>query len=129
MQEGCLNATVILDEIKERGYPGSDTTLRDYMKPMRPEMKAKATIRFETAPGEQAQVDWGTVTADWNGRSKQLHVFVMLCYSRMIYVEFMEDEKLESLFGCHTRALQFLGRYFIFKRPYEFKKVRSVTYW
>lgn len=110
MQEGCLNGAIILDEIKEQGYPGSDTILRDFMKPLRPEMQAKATVRFETAPGEQAQVDWGTVTADWHGRPKQLHVFVMvLGYSRMIYVEFMEDEKIETLFGCHTRALQYFG--------------------
>ncbi|HAJ3957523.1 TPA: IS21 family transposase, partial [Escherichia coli] len=110
MDEGCFNAVVILDEIRKQGYTGGDTILRDFMKPLRPQMKEKATVRFETLPGEQAQVDWGTVTVNWDGRQKQLHVFVMvLCYSRMIYVEFMEDEKLETLMGCHVRAMQYFG--------------------
>lgn len=34
---------------------------------------------------------------------------MMLCYPRMMYVEFPEDEKLETLMGCHVRAMEYFG--------------------
>ncbi|OKT58314.1 hypothetical protein ACN65_00075, partial [Escherichia coli] len=43
----------------------------------------ESAVRFETEPGRQMQVDWGTMR---NGRSP-LHVFVaVLGYSRMLYI-------------------------------------------
>ncbi|AEI14518.1 Integrase catalytic region [Flexistipes sinusarabici DSM 4947] len=107
-EEGCFNSVVLYDEIRDMGYTGKMTILRDFMQPLRPQLREKATVRFETPAGRQAQVDWGEVTVNWNGTSKKLHIFVMLLsYSRMIYVEFMEDEKLDTLIGCHTRAFNF----------------------
>lgn len=110
MNEGCMNAVVLLEEIREMGYQGGPTILRDFMHPLRPQVQALATVRFETQPGKQAQVDWGEVTVDWNGKKKKLHLFVMtLGFSRMFYVELMENEKLETLIGCHLRAMQYFG--------------------
>lgn len=89
MEEGCLNARVILEEIKTKGYSGGITTLRVFMKPFRPTVISKTTVRFETDPGYQAQVDWGRFTVDWHGKPKRLYAFVMvLGYSRMMYLEF-----------------------------------------
>lgn len=83
MEEGCLNASVILDEIREKGYTGSSTILRVFMQPLRPTVQSKATERFETKPGEQSQVDWGHFRVDQDGRMKRLYAFVMvLGYSR-----------------------------------------------
>ena len=59
MMEGCLNAMVILDEITEMGYTGKISILREFMKPYRKHHKGAASIRYETFPGKQAQVDWG----------------------------------------------------------------------
>lgn len=110
MEEGCLNATVIFEEIQQQGYAGGSTMLREFMKPLRPVVIQKATVRYETAPGHQAQVDWGKFVVDWNAAPKRLYAFVMvLGYSRMLYLEFTEDEKLDTLMGCHLRALQYLG--------------------
>lgn len=110
MQEGCLNAVVLWDEIKQLGYSGGITTLRLFMQPLRPTVVSKATERFETLPGKQAQVDWGTFRVDWMGEKKRIYAFVMvLGYSRMMYVEFTEDEKLETLMGCHNRAMDYFG--------------------
>lgn len=110
MEEGCINAMVILEEIQAQGYSGGITQLREFMKPLRPTVIQKATVRYETPPGYQAQLDWGKFTVDWNGRSKRLYAFVMvLGYSRMIYLEFTEDEKLDTLIGCHLRGLQYFG--------------------
>ncbi|GAB7389254.1 IS21-like element ISMac9 family transposase [Bacillaceae bacterium] len=110
MEEGCFNAVVLFDEIKAQGYDGGLTTLRYFMRPLRPTIIAKATERFETSPGYQAQVDWGQFTVHWLGKKKQIDAFVMvLGYSRMMYVEFTEDQKLETLMGCHWRAMQYFG--------------------
>jgi transposase len=107
MAEGCINARIIYDEIKERGYTGKDAILRDFMKPLRPQNRAKATEWYEALPGQQAQVDWGHFRVAYGGKQKRVYAFVMvLGYSRMMYVEFTEDEKLEPLMGCHVRAMQ-----------------------
>ncbi|WAH36835.1 IS21 family transposase [Alicyclobacillus dauci] len=110
MSEGCVNATVIFDEISEMGYDGGITQLRVFMKPHRQAAEEKATTRFETLPGEQAQVDWGSFTVNWHGHKKRIYAFVMvLGYSRMMYLEFTENEKLETLMGCHVRAAAYFN--------------------
>lgn len=110
MDEGCLNAVVLLDEIKSQGYTGGITILREFMQPLRPVVQSKATERFETPPGKQAQVDWGQFKVSWHGKNKRIYAFVMvLGYSRMMYVEFTENERLETLIGCHLRAMQYFG--------------------
>ncbi len=110
MDEGCLNGMVIYDEIINQGYTGKITILRDFMHPHRKRCKQKAYKRFETGPGEQAQVDWGEFTLDHNGIQKRIHAFVMVMgYSRAIYVEFVENEKLQTLIECHERAFNYFG--------------------
>ena len=111
MQEGCVNAVVIQEEIEAMGYTGKTTILREFMKPHREKSLAKASIRYETPPGNQAQVDWGEFTVeDINGKLKKVHGFVMIMgYSRQKYLEFTEDEKIDTLIGCHERAFEFFG--------------------
>jgi transposase len=110
MEEGCLNANVLYDEIVARGYAGGTTLLRMYMQPLRPAVIQKATIRFETPPGHQAQMDWGRFYVKWEGKEKRIYAFVaVLGYSRAMYLEFTEDEKLDTLIGCHLRAFEYFG--------------------
>lgn len=111
MNEGCVNSVVILEEIQEMGYTGKSTILRDFMKPHREKSLGKASVRFETPPGKQAQVDWGEFSVeDEYGKLRKLHGFVMVMgYSRGMYLEFTEDEKIDTLIGCHERAFEFFG--------------------
>ena len=110
MNEGCFNAVVIYEEIQSQGYTGKMTILRDFIKPLRKNRIAKASSRFETAPGKQAQVDWGEFKFEYEGKEKKIHAFVMvLGYSRKIYVEFTEDEKISTLIGCHERAFEYFA--------------------
>ena len=57
------SARILFQELRrERGYAGSYQTVRDAVRPLRVEAAAALTQRrFETEPGEQAQVDWGQV--------------------------------------------------------------------
>ncbi len=61
LRAGVWNAVVLLRELKERGYVGGYSILKDYLHPRRQAAKEVAVRRFETPPGQQAQVDWGHV--------------------------------------------------------------------
>jgi len=111
MNEGCVNANVIFDEIIEQGYQGKQTILREYMRPHREKALSKASIRYETPPGKQAQVDWGEFFAQQpDGKFKKLYAFIMILgYSRDYFLEFTEDSKFDTLIGCHERAFKYFG--------------------
>jgi len=57
LEDGVTNSQVLLRELRRMGYTGGRTILKDFMKPLRPPRPTPATMRFETGPGEQAQVD------------------------------------------------------------------------
>jgi len=109
--EGVLNANRLLHELRAQGYTGGKTILKDYLRPYRPARTPRAVVRFEPQPGEQAQVDWGEFAyTDARGRRRKLYGFVMvLSYSRAMYVEFVEQQDLSTLLGCHLRAFAALG--------------------
>lgn len=111
MNQGCINAMIIFDEIKAMGYQGRMTILRDFMKPHREQVRGKASIRFETQPGKQAQVDWGEFRLlKEDGTFLKVHAFIMIMgHSRKQYVEFTENEQIDTLIGCHERAFAFFG--------------------
>src|SRR5579875_2323044 len=52
MEEGVLNARKLYGELVNRGYPGGETQVREFVQKHRPERAVSATTRFETAPGE-----------------------------------------------------------------------------
>jgi hypothetical protein len=56
---GVTNCVVLLRELRGRGYAGSYALLTAYVRPRRRPRQPKATVRFETEPGQQAQVDFG----------------------------------------------------------------------
>ena len=58
LSEDVWNVKVVLREIQEEGYRGGYTMLREYIQPKRALRPGKATVRFETKPGEQLQSDW-----------------------------------------------------------------------
>jgi transposase len=56
---GVWNAVVLLRELRAEGYDGCYSTVKEDLQPKREEARGAAVRRFETAPGRQAQVDWG----------------------------------------------------------------------
>ena len=108
-----LSGVRILDEIRAKGYSGGYTVLKDYCQTLRSDMQVKAVWRFETKPGEQAQVDYGKfgpILID--GEMRSLYCFSMvLGYSRARYIEFRTDMKTETLISQHTNAFGYFGGY------------------
>lgn len=112
--EHGLSAVRLLEEIEPMGFTGSIDLLRRFLKPLNAPAKAlaKATVRFETAPGHQAQVDWKHCGQfpDASGKLVSISAFVMvLSFSRMIFVRFTTSMKLPVLLDCHQRAFAFFG--------------------
>lgn len=111
LAEGVDNCVVLLREIRQQGYTGGHTILKDFVRPFRRRTVQQATVRFETLPGEQAQVDFGSFayrTAD--GQERLVWAFVMvLSWSRAIYVEFISRPTTETFIRCHLNAFAKFG--------------------
>lgn len=111
LSAGVWNAVVLLSELKERGYAGSYTILREFIAPQRRAALASAVRRFETPPGQQAQVDWGDLgRAQTPAGEHRLCGFVMtLGHSRAMFADIATDETLGTLLLMHEAAFQYLG--------------------
>ena len=111
LSDGLYNCVVLLREIRELGYDGGYSTLKSYVHPRRRLRQPKATVRFETAPGEQAQVDWGVLSyIAENGRRRRMWAFVMvLGFSRAIYVELVRRADVATFNRCHINAFEYFG--------------------
>lgn len=102
-------AAVLFLELRKRGYTGGYEQVKRFIRPLREERRRieEATIRFETGPGKQAQVDWGSTWVELAGERVKIHLFVkVLGYSRRIYARAEEDEKLATFLTCHERSFQ-----------------------
>jgi transposase len=101
------SAVNILQHLREAGYQGGISILRDHLRAIRPEPPKEAFFELDFAPGEAAQVDWGEF-GDVFGDGTKVHAFVMvLCFSRLLYLEFTLRETLPTLLRCYERALRF----------------------
>ena len=107
------SARIVYQElVSQRGWRGSYETVKLAVRPLR----AAACIagltqrRFETAPGEQAQVDWGQLSVRLAGVSTKIHVLVItLGYSRRAYAEGFLHERMPNLLAAHENAFAHFG--------------------
>jgi transposase len=101
-----IPATVLFREIVAQGYSGGISQLRAFMRTVRPSAPEEPVVRFETAPGEQMQIDG----VEFRKGNAPLYAFcATLGYSRASHVEFVTDMKVETLIECHQRAFTELG--------------------
>ena len=102
-----IPATVLFREIKQGGYKGGETRVKLFVRGLTPVPAVETAVRFETKPGRQMQADWATVG---RGDDKLSLFIATLGWSRSAYVEFCDDERVETLIGCHETAfLTFAG--------------------
>ena len=106
-----LSAVRIYEEIREKGYPGSYTTVKRLCRVIRKNRRIQAVYRYETDPGKQSQVDFGDFGyIDIDGKHRKLYAFSMILgYSRMRYVEFTTDISTENVIRMHLNAFSFYG--------------------
>ena len=136
------NAQALFEELQEQGYAGSYETVKLFVRPLREKAHIQATVRFETPPGTQGQVDWGQCWTHLGTTRAKVHLFVMtLGYSRRMFSEGTWDEKLPSLLRCHEDAFDFFGglphelvydnaRAVVLSRDFEGRHVQwNPTFW
>lgn len=108
--EVAYNCAVLLRELREQGYPGGVAQLHRFVRPLRVAARQQATVRFETGPGEQAQVDFGQRRL-WIGDGYlAAHLFVFtLGFSRRCYVTAFPHERLDAVLAGHEQAFTHFG--------------------
>ncbi|MCU0924328.1 MAG: IS21 family transposase [Burkholderiaceae bacterium] len=106
-----LTAARLYVMVGQRGYVGSGEHFRHLIAAMRPRPAAEAYLRLRTLPGEQAQVDWAHFGHLQIGRARRpLMAFVMvLSHSRMIFLRFFLDARMDSFLRGHVEAFAALG--------------------
>jgi transposase len=103
-------AQQVYQRVQEEGYTGGYTVVKKFVRKIRPTRK-KAFLTLAFAPGECAQVDWGSYGSISVGETtRRLSFFVMvLCYSRQLYVEFTVSQTMEHFLACHQNAFAAFG--------------------
>ena len=107
------SARILWQELcSQRGFTGCYETVKLAVRPLRAAAAVAALTqrRFETAPGEQAQCDWGQISVQLGGVRTKLHVFVMtLGYSRRGFAQGFEHERMPDLLAAHEAAFAHFG--------------------
>ena len=117
LEEAAYSAVVVMERLAEteKGFDCGYTTIKNYVRKKKGEYENKATVRFETMPGLQGQVDWAHFEDHrvWeNGIYKKVYCFLMILgYSRMRYIEFVTDMTTDTLIRCHINAFRYFGGY------------------
>ena len=102
-----IPATSLLEEIQNQGYEGGITRLRQFLVDYKPATApAEPDNRFETDPGKQMQVDWVVFR---RGKDRLSAFVATMGYSRASFVEYVTDEKIETLLACHEHAFEYFG--------------------
>ena len=104
------SAQQIFQRLREEGYHGGVTVVRDYVRRIRP-AKRPVYLKLQFAAGECAQVDWGAYgTVAVGNTHRRLSFFVMvLAYSRQMFVEFTVSQTMEHFLACHELAFTAFG--------------------
>ena len=101
-----LSAVRLFDELRAAGYPGGITRVREYVARVRPQPTPDPVVRFETAPGLQAQVDFAEFHLPWG---KRFALLVVLGYSRLLWLKFYPRQTLATVIGGLEEAFAYFG--------------------
>ena len=102
-----IPATVLLREIRERGYAGGISQLKAWLVPLK-KNEPEPLVRFETPPGQQMQADFTYVR---RGRDPLIALVATLGYSRASYVKFVASsgEDVATLCTGLREAFDYFG--------------------
>jgi len=115
LEEYNLTSNKIYNEIQAKGYFGKYGIVAIFVREIKKTTKTKAVLRFETLPGQQAQVDWGFFGKIYdNEQQKTINLccfFMILGFSRTLYIEFFDSaDTLNFLIG-HKNAFNYFNGY------------------
>jgi transposase len=100
-------------ELRERGYTGGYTAVTDFLRTVRPARPPAFERRFETPPGQRAQVDFAHFQVEFGdepGVTRVVWLFsLVLGHSRMMWARFVAHQDLQTVLRCHAAAFEALG--------------------
>ena len=105
-----MTATRVMEELRDQGYDGGYTILRQRIKQLRKTPTKPLTVRFETSAGAQAQMDWAVYDLDFTSEGRRrVNLFsYILGYSRRQYLHFTERQDFETTVREHIKAFEHL---------------------
>ena len=109
-----LTAQRLHREIAGLGYAGGYSMVRDEVRALRPAGGGKGyAVRFETLPGEQAQVDFAQFRVSFTDEPDVVHIVwlfsIVLGYSRLIWGRFAHRQTMQTVLACHKAAFEAFG--------------------
>ena len=108
--EDGWTAVLVLEEIRALGYPGGYSVLKAFIRTLRPQAVRRPHLRFETAPGEQGQVDLSPYEVLLAGAPAQVVCFsFVLGFSRWQYLHFFRHADVHAVCAGHVRAFEAAG--------------------
>lgn len=112
VEMGCSYVSIFKFIAKEEGYDGCLTSVKYECERIAGERLLQATMRFETAPGVQAQIDWkeSMTLRKRDGEAVTFNVFLMvLGWSRARFIELTLDRTQPTLMKCICDGVEFFG--------------------
>lgn len=107
------SAQVLYQELTHQyGYTGGYDTVKRFVRPLREAetLAVRATVRFETPPGLQSQIDWGQALVPLRSGRAIRHFFILtLGYSRRGFYLACRDEQLPTFLDAHEQAFAHFG--------------------
>lgn len=102
-----LSARRLFDEAVAAGYEGGYSRVQQFVREVRPREPIETVVRYETPPGHQGQVDFGTFSLPWGKRHALL---VALGHSRLLWLRFYSRQTMEVLLeGLESAFSRFGG--------------------
>ena len=120
LRKGVTNSSVVFERLKDNGFSGGKTIVKDYISAHKELVPAKRQVvapqgnrgrRYQTPPGESYQMDWGFVEVETeNGKFYKVACFAMICHCcGHRYVEFFPNARQENLFIGMIHAFLYMG--------------------
>jgi transposase len=108
-----LTAVRLWRELRDRGYAGGYTAVKRTVREIRPAPVNPFEVRFETPPGEQAQVDLARFEVVFTDEPSVMRIVWLFCmvlgFSRLIWARFVMHQDLQTVLRCHIAALEAIG--------------------
>lgn len=121
LRQGITNSSVIFEKLLENGFTGKLSIVKDYIHKHKDELspprrqavspQGNRGRRYDTAPGESFQMDWGFVNVKTaNETVHKVACFAMICHHcGERYIEFFPNAKQENLFIGMIHAFAYMG--------------------